>query len=224
MTKITRNIENNKEAGYAMYALTLERARRRYGGEELPVTSEDIYQTELMIDITTSCLKGYTRIDVLANYFAIWLAESQPKNAQDQVLDVVMRCLRRSVNEAVKKGTSRHQPEKIEVEMDLDGDVRETFSPNDFALADKALGHSVRRYCGENLPVTQNDLLGTIALITQLMADVEIALVVDKLADAIVEECDGSPPDAVFEGIRSLVLRTIRNTDLLNSRSYRTLH
>jgi len=56
------------------------------------------------------------------------------------------------------------------------------------------------------------------------MADVEIALVVDKLADAIVEECDGSPPDAVFEGIRSLVLRTIRNTDLLNSRSYRTLH
>ena len=92
------------------------------------------------------------------------------------------------------------------------------------ALADKALRHAIRRYCGENLPVTQNDLLGTIALITQLMADVEIALVVDKLADAIVEECDGSPPDAVFEGIRSLVLRTIRNTDLLNSRSYRTLH
>jgi len=224
MTKITRNTENHEEAGYAMYALTLERARRRYGGEELPVTSEDIYQTELMIDITTSCLEGHTRFDVLANYIAIWLAESQPKNAQDQVLDLVMRCLRRSVDEAIKEGTCRGQPEKIEVEMELDGDVRETFSPNDFALADKALGHSIRRYCGENLPVTQNDLLGTIALITQLMADIEIAVVVNKLADAIVEECDGSPPDAVFEEIRSLVLRTIRNTDLLNSRSYRTLH
>lgn len=224
MTKILKETKDHSEAFTALCALTLERARRRYGGEELPVTSVDIDQTELMIDITTSCLEGHTRFDVLANYFVIWLAESQPKNAQDQVLDVVMQCLRRSVDEAVKEGTYRYRSKRIEVEMDLDGDVRETFEPDDFALADKALGHSIRRYCGENLPVTENDLLGTIALITQLMADVEIALVVDKLADAIAEECDGSPPDAVFEGIRSLVLRTIRNTDLLNSRSYRTLH
>ena len=224
MTEIPKETKNHNEACTALCGLTLERARRRYAGEELPVTSEDICQTELMIDITTSCLEGDTRFDVLANYFAIWLAESQPKNAQDQVLDVVMQCLRQSVDEAVKEETYRYRSKRIEVEMDLDGDVRETFEPDDFDLADNALGHSIQRYCGENLPVTENDLLGTIALITQLMADIEIAVVVNKLADAIAEECDGSPSDAVFEEIRSLVLRTMRNTDLLNSRSYRTLH
>lgn len=217
-------IDNDERDFSQACTMTLARARRRFQGHELPVTPDDTYQTEQMIDITTRYLEGDTRLDVLANYLAIWLVESQSRESQEQVVDVIMHCLREGVDWAIEEGTYRHGREKIKAEMEMDGDVRGTISPGDFALADKALSRAIRRYSGESLIVTEEDLLGTVALITQLMADIEIALVVDKLADATVEEYKGQPPKAVFVNIRSIIQQYMRHSDLSNSGFGAPLH
>ena len=87
-----------------------------------------------------------------------------------------------------------------------------------FVLADETFGRALRRYTGENLEVTDEDQLGTLALIQQLMTDIDYALLIDMTANAIVEEYDGPPPDGVFGEFERLVRRTISETDLMDGR------
>jgi len=217
MTKITRNTENHEEAGYAMYALTLERARRRYAGEEVPVTSDDKRWTTFMISIPTYYLDRDTRLNLLMSVLGNVVSGIRPTKARERTLDEILRLLREYVDDAVKKGGYRNRPKKIEVEVEKHIKAgRCPFDPYDFVLADETFGRALRRYTGENLEVTDEDQLGTLALIQQLMTDIDYALLIDMTANAIVEEYDGPPPDGVFREFERLIREIIVQSDAMN--------
>jgi hypothetical protein len=217
MPKITRNTENHEEACTALCAFALERARRRYAGEEVPVTSDDKRWTTFMILIPTYYLDRDTRLNLLMSVLGNVVSGIRPTKARERTLDEILRLLRESVDDAVKKGGYRNRPKKIEVEVEKHINAgRCPFDPYDFVLADETLGRALRRYTGENLEVTDEDLHGTLALIQQVMTDIDYALLIDMTANAIVEEYDGPPPDGVFGEFERLIREIIVQSDAMN--------
>jgi len=220
MTEIPKETKNHNEACTALCELTLERARRRYAGEEVPVTSDDKYWTMVMISIPTYYLDRNTRLNVLMSVIGNMLAGIRPTKVRSQAFEQVLRLLREYVDDAVKKGGYRNRPKKIEIKVERGKNGgRGALDPYDFALADETFDRALRRCTGEDLEVTDEDLHGTLALIQQLMTDIDYVLLIGMMANAIVEEYDGPPPNAVFCEFRRLVRRTISESDLMNGRS-----
>ena len=225
MTAMIKNEEDVKRPYERIFAETLERARRRCDGEVLPITSDDEHWTRVMISVVTYYLDRSTRLSLLTSVIGNALAGMRPTKVRERALDDVLRLLRKHVNGAVKAGEYRNRPKKIEVNVERRlNEGCGMFDPYDVFLADETFDRAVRRGAGENLEVTDEDLRGTIALIQQLMTDIDYDLLIDMTANAIVEEYDGLPPNGVFWEFKRLVRRTISGGDLMNGSFGGTIH
>jgi len=216
MTKITRNTENHEEAGYAMYALTLERARRRYAGEELPVTCLDEELTGETIYNITCDFDGARRLGILTSSIGSFVASIRPFEDRTQALVDVPRLLREQVKEIAKIPECCKRPIKNGDSRAGALDVSDAFVElSDGSRSDTAFDRAFRRRAGEDLEITMADLEGTLALIHQLMIDIEVIVLIVVTAKAIVEEYDGVPPDGVLVEIESLIRKLVTESDLM---------
>jgi len=217
MTEMRKGIKNDHEACCVFCAFALERARRRYAGEDVPVTPDDKDWTRVMISIPTHYLDRDTRLSLLAAAIGNMLAGIRPTKVRSQAFEEVFLLLRKNVDESVKKGGYRDRPRTIEIKMErgVNGG-RGALDPYDFALADETLDRALRRCTGEDLEVTDEDLHGTLALIDQLMTDIDYALLIGVTANAIVEEYNGPPPDGVFGEFERLIREIIVQSDAMN--------
>lgn len=220
MTLSRENIEDGKKPNGTRFAETLERARRRYDGEVILVTDSDEYWTACMIWLATYDFDRNARFSLLMSVIGNTLASIRPIASRKKAYRHVLNLLRKYVDDAARDGDYRTRPKKNEAKVAARVNLScGAFYLDDFTLADAAFERALRRRLGEEIDATVEDLRGTVALIHQLMTDIDYIVLIEMTANAIVEECDGPPPKAVFAEVKRIISSGIKESDLIH-RSY----
>lgn len=195
----------------------LGRARQRLEGESVPVTFWDEVWSKTMIDFVTEDFERSTRLSLLTCAIANPIAGIRPTNLRAEVTEDVAHLLRERVDYIIERGlylSPKKEGRTADERGILDG---RSLDPYDFIRADTALDRALRRSAGETIEITEEDLLGTLALIDQLMTGLDYTNLIDITACVIAREFDGKPPDSVFSEFDRMTHAIIQRSDLMNA-------
>jgi len=217
MTKILKETKDHDKARHVICAFTLDRARRRYAGHEIPVTDLDEKLTAETIYDLTSDLELDTRLCLLTSAIGDLVAGTRPFEDRARHLVDVPRLLRAHVEDLAKipehcKQRKKNGGKRAGGPIVSDGFI----DPSDILLGDAAFDRAFRRRAGENLEITKDDIDGTFALIRQLMTGIDWIVLIIVTAKAIVEESDGLPQEDVMTQLEGLIRKIVVESDTMN--------
>jgi hypothetical protein len=141
--------KNHRKAQSLMSVKALQRARRRYGGEELPVTCFDEELTgETIYNITCDFERG-RRLSLLASAIGSLVAVARPFEDRTQHMIDIPRLLRKHVKDIATIPEYCKRPIKNGGSGVAGLNVCGGFiDPSDISLADAAFDRALRRRAG----------------------------------------------------------------------------
>lgn len=196
----------------------LERARRRYTGEFVPVTRQDEEQTATTIYAITFDLDRQMRLELLAAVISGLISNIPSAGERAWVLECTLDHIRGYLRDAARKQTHFRPAKKNAGLIDRHEKYCGPYiHPRDVQATDVVFDRALRRRAGECLKITAEDLNGTYALLLQLMTEVDLIVLVSVTAQAIFEEYNGHPPEEALSDLEGFMRNLMESMDWMST-------